>query len=111
MDFFERQEKAHRNTKLLVASFVAGVSMLILTVYLACTMIFSGVHHSRRYSVRYDDGSARPAVSLWNPELFFGVSVGVLAIVGIGSLVKISQLSSGGSAVADMMGGRLVAAN
>ena len=34
MDFFEREEKAHYNTKLLGVYFVAGVAVFILTIYL-----------------------------------------------------------------------------
>src|ERR1041385_8778256 len=111
MDFFERQEKAHRKTKLLVVYFIAGVSMMILTIYLACTVIFSGVTHSRHYQRYYSNSYPQSGLTLWNPELFAGVSLLTLAVISIGSLYKISQLSGGGSAVPDMMGGRLVAPN
>ena len=35
MDFFERQDQARRNTKLLVVYFILGVATLILAVYAA----------------------------------------------------------------------------
>jgi Zn-dependent protease with chaperone function len=113
MDFFKRQEKAHRNTKLLVVYFVTGVALLIATIYLAVVLIFSGVNHKlHRYT--YDDrttGDSFTSFSLWNPKIFFGVVLGTLAVIIIGSLSKTAELSSGGSAVAEMLGGRLVNSN
>ena len=43
MDFFERQDQARRNTKLLVVYFVLGVALLIVAVYAAVLVIFTGV--------------------------------------------------------------------
>jgi len=103
MDFFDRQEKARRNTKLLVVYFVLGVALLIASVYLAALLIFAGVgsgHH------RFSDAPIHFA--LWNPKLFFGVVVGTLAVISIGSISKTAELAQGGSAVAEMLGGRLV---
>src|SRR4051812_32171813 len=106
MDFFERQEKAHRNTRLLVVYFVVGGMMLILSIYLVSALIFSGVNsrHRRNYETQ-------PHLTLWNPQLFFGVAVGTLAVITIGSVFKTMELSQGGSAVANMLGGRLVNPN
>src|ERR1017187_3077268 len=99
MDFFERQEKAQRNTKLLVVYFVTGVVLLIATVYLAAVLIFSGVSHKyQRFN--YDNGNggfASTSISLWNSKLFFGVALGTLAVIAIGSISKTAELSSGGS--------------
>jgi Zn-dependent protease with chaperone function/uncharacterized tellurite resistance protein B-like protein len=112
MDFFERQEKARKNTKLLVVYFVTGVALLILVVYLVVATIFtaSGLHRrSRHYnSSNYDVQLESNHHALWNPQLFLGVAVGTLAVIGIGSLFKTMELSAGGSAVSSMMGGRLV---
>ena len=91
MDFFERQEKAHHNTKLLVFYFVSGVAALIATIYLVAALVFSGTT-SRRHR-HYDDleNYGRPRLSLWNPQLFFGVAVGTLTVIAVGSLVKTAQ--------------------
>ena len=48
MDFFDRQEKARRNTKLLIAYFAAGTIMLILAVYLVCMLVFAGAGLNRK---------------------------------------------------------------
>src|SRR3954470_15239416 len=110
MDFFERQEKAHRNTKLLVVYFITGVAMLILAIYLTLAVAFSatGSYHRSRHRSYYSEQLESPRLTLWNPQLFFGVAVGTLAVIAIGSIFKTMELSQGGSAVSNMMGGRLV---
>ncbi|HEX3719120.1 MAG TPA: M48 family metallopeptidase [Verrucomicrobiae bacterium] len=107
MDFFERQQKAHRNTKFLVIYFIAGVMGLIAAIYLAVSVIWAGVHlrHSRYYSYN----NYNPAQgSFWNPELFIGVTLGTLAVIALGSVSKTMELAQGGLAVANMMGGEQV---
>ena len=49
MDFFERQDQARRNTKLLVVYFVIGVAMLIVAVYAALVGIFAGLASSEHH--------------------------------------------------------------
>ncbi len=104
MDFFERQDQARRNTKLLVVYFILGVAMLIVAVYAAALVIFAGVT-SRGITM----SMARQAqLVLWNPQLFLGAAVGTLAVIALGSGFKTLELAQGGSAVATMLGGRLV---
>jgi Zn-dependent protease with chaperone function len=112
MDFFERQEKAHRNTKLLVVYFLTGVVLLIVTSYLALALIFAGVGQ-KYHRLSYDENGnfIETRTSLWNPKLLLGVAIGTLAVIAIGSASKTAELSSGGSAVAEMLGGRLVNQN
>ncbi len=104
MDFFERQEKARRNTKWLVCYFAAGVTALIVALYLATFVAFAGAH-SRHQSY------GGTAISLWDARLFAAVALGTLAIISIGSVSKTMELAQGGSAVANMMGGRIVSSN
>src|SRR5579871_6204820 len=115
MDFFERQDKARRNTKLLVVYFVAGVAMMILTIYLVAIVIFGAVgsRHHRHHYYSYDDNAQieQRQTPLWNPELLIYVAIGTLAVVGLGSLFKTMELAQGGSAVSSMMGGRLINPN
>jgi len=115
MDFFERQEKARRNTKLLVVYFVTGVALLILVVYLVVAIVFtaSGLRHRGRHYNYYNNDTQIEAAqhSLWNPRLFLGVALGTLAVIGIGSAFKTMELAQGGSAVSSMMGGRLLSPN
>jgi len=105
MDFFAQQEKTRRKTKLLVFYFVIAVVALIVAVYFAALVIFAGAQaHYHRYG-------EQPQFALWNPRLFLGVALGTLAVVLIGSSYKTMALASGGSAVSEMMGGRLVNPN
>jgi Zn-dependent protease with chaperone function/uncharacterized tellurite resistance protein B-like protein len=110
MDFFERQEKARRKTKVLVAYFICAVVLLIALVYVAALLLFAGVnarHHSRYY--RGYEPEAQ--ITWWNPEAFLGATIGVLAVVFLGSAYKTSELAAGGSSVAELMGGRQINPN
>jgi Zn-dependent protease with chaperone function len=104
MDFFERQDKARRNTKWLVFYFVVAVVLIIASVYFTFLFVFHGAS-----SYRYQ--GQPPIFALWNPKLFLFAAGGTLAVITCGSLVKTAQLSSGGSAVAESLGGRLVEIN
>ena len=107
MDFFERQDRARRNTKLLIAYFVAGVAALILALYVAAALVFSGVSSRHpRYTARYYND--QPQVGWWNPRLFGGVALGTLAVIAMGSIFKTLELAQGGSVVATTLGGRLI---
>lgn len=117
MDFFERQEKARRNTKLLVVYFVTGVAMMVLVIYLVAAMIFTAagsryrLRHHRYYNYSSDTQLEANQSPLWRPQLFLGVAIGTLAIIGIGSGFKTMELAQGGSAVSSLMGGRLLNPN
>jgi len=105
MDFFERQDKARKNTKLLVFYFVIAVICIMAAVYFASLLIFAGASAKAH---RYGGG---PEVTLWNPQIFLFAALGTLGVVMCGSLYKISALASGGGAVAESLGGRLVSPN
>lgn len=99
MDFFEQQAKAHHKTRTLVVYFVLAVISIILLIYGLATFI------TLRYHFYQDQ------VSLWDPQLFLGVALGTVAVIFLGSAYKTMALSEGGSAVAESLGGRLVASN
>ena len=105
MDFFEQQAKAYRKTKWLVVYFVLAVISMIVMIYSAVMFVtitaVTGHHHY--YS--------QTPISFWDPRLFLGVTIGTVAIVFFGSAYKTLALSEGGSAVAESLGGRLVASD
>jgi len=105
MDFFEHQDKARKNTKLLVVYFVIAVACIIASVYIASLLIFYGVQSQQQA------GDPARELVLWDPWLFFKVALGTLGVVVIGSLYKTAVLGKGGSAVAESLGGRLVDSN
>ena len=98
MDFFAHQEQARRKTKVLVFYFGLAVVLMIGAIYVACAFLFP---------LARAEASAEP-VSLWNPQLMLLVAGATLAVIIIGSLIKIAELASGGSAVATALGGRRV---
>jgi Zn-dependent protease with chaperone function len=105
MDFFEHQDKARKNTKVLVVYLVIAVACIIASVYLASLLIFFGTQSQQR------PGAPTPELVLWDPRLFVYVTLGTLVVVVFGSLYKTAALAKGGSAVADSLGGRLVNPN
>lgn len=103
MDFFERQDKARRKTKLLVFYFIVAICLLILASYAAVFAIFG-----RKEVV---DSFGEASFTLWQPDLFLWSALGTLAVISIGSVAKTLELSAGGSAVAQMLDGRLINSN
>lgn len=93
MDFFARQEEARSRTYLLVILFAAAVMCMVLAIYAGVLLL---LFESKR-------------LEIWEPELFLYVLAGVVTVVGLGSLYKICALADGGAAVAESLGGRLVA--
>ena len=108
MDFFQRQEIARFATRRVASKSISLLAVIgiILTTYLAFA-VFVGYlglrHHAFLPSSEYG--------FLWNPKLFVGVAVGTLIVITGGSVFKTSQLAGGGSAVAEMLGGRPISAN
>ena len=107
MDFFARQDQARRNTKWLVLYFIVAVVLLTVAIYLVSLVIFAGVQAKQHHAY----GDVPIPFALWNPTIFLGATIGVLAVIFLGSAYKINELSAGGSAVATLMGGRLVNQN
>jgi Zn-dependent protease with chaperone function len=106
MDFFAQQEKTRKKTKWLVIYFILAVAAMIVAIYIASLLIFSGVQlHQHRFN------DEQPQFDLWNPQIFLAVALGTIAIILIGSSYKTMALAAGGSAVSEMMGARLVSAN
>jgi Zn-dependent protease with chaperone function len=103
VDFFERQDKARRNTAFLVFYFVAAIALMIVAVYLAVALIFTGIELKNAQ----DDPSAA-----WSQiKVFVGSAFGTLAVISLGSVFKTLSLARGGRAVAELLDGRLVNPN
>jgi len=91
MDFFDKQARASKKTKWLVCYFILAVAGIILTLQIVLALIIG--------------------LSVTDPELFLMVSLGVVALVALGSVAKSIELSQGGRAVAAMLGGTPVDMN
>ncbi len=106
MDFFARQDQAHRRTRWLVFYFVSAVVLMIVAIYAVVAYIYLVLPQQRRG----DYGEVTWDVWL-HPGLLLLVAAGVLLVVGAGSLYKTLELRSGGETVALMLGGRRVIPN
>ena len=109
MDFFEAQARAKKRTTRLVTLFIIAVAGTIVGGYFASIFLlsqFGGRSHRHRDYAEYE--SAPAPAGLWQPQVFLAVSVGTLLVVGLASLYKWHEFSTGGSAVAESVGGRRV---
>ena len=99
MDFFQHQEVARRATRRLIVLFVIAVIAIVIAVNVAATFIYLGF--------LAPSGTGRAAAALPNGFYFFNTIV-VLALIGGGTLFKMSALSAGGVAVANLVDAREV---
>jgi Zn-dependent protease with chaperone function len=101
-NFFENQDAARRNTKRLVVLFGLAVIAIASMLYLLAVLI-TGVEQA-------GPNTEQMVVSplWWQPDLALGVALATVVVVGGGSLYKIAQLRSGGSVVAEALGGALI---
>lgn len=97
MDFFDRQEKARKKTKLLVCYFALALVGIALAIYVAIAGVFLA-RHADRTSTAW----------LWNGRLFCWVLAGTGCVIAGGTLFKVLELRQGGAAVATALGGQLI---
>lgn len=99
MDFFQSQDDARRNTTVLLVLFVAAV----VTIIVLTNLLILGV-------ATFQDTNALATRQFhYSWEMFFLVGLGVILLIGLGSLFRIFQLSrGGGKTVAEMLNGELL---
>ncbi len=97
MDFIGDQEKARRRTGHLVLLFSLAVIFTVAAIYLLVTA-----------SVVLSVAEDQPPLSWWQPMVLLYAGGATLLVIGIGSLIKMSQLSAGGQVVAEALGGHLI---
>ena len=100
MNFFAQQDRARNTTRKLVFLFCCAViSLIVITSLLIIfTISFS---ESASGEINFDS-------ELITSDIFILVSLGVIAVVTLGSLFRLAQLRGGGKVVAEAMGGRLL---
>jgi Zn-dependent protease with chaperone function/uncharacterized tellurite resistance protein B-like protein len=105
MNFFEQQHRAQRNSgRLLILMVLAVVSLIALTsVVLGLVWQLFGQSHTSLWLASDQAISVLPS---W--RLVGMVALAVIGVVLLGSLYKHLQLSRGGQAIAERLGGRLV---
>jgi len=102
MNFFEAQDSARRSTTLLILLFVlAIVLLLVLSNFLIFELLYFLEYGALTFSL--------PQLKLvFDPDLSIVLSAGILIFVVLGSLYKLVQLSSGGSVIAQHLGGVII---
>ena len=105
MNFFEQQDLAHRNTKRLVFLLcLAVISLIAIT-----TLMFAAAFYYMELNtlgMMTNTGLWQGMAQTMSWKIVGGISVAVCTVIILGSFYKLIQLSSGGRAVAEALGGR-----
>jgi len=96
LNFFEHQDKARKSTGRLVFLFGMAVAGIVVALYFVTVAAFFA--KERQHT----------GFSWWQFGVFWKVAAAVVLVIFLCSLSRISSLSAGGSAVAEMMGGRRI---
>jgi len=98
VDFFQSQDRARRNTGLLLGLYLAAVVSIILLMNVLVFFVagFQDSYAMATQQVSYDG------------RMFVGISLVVITLVGFGSMYRIHSLSQGGQTVAEMLDGVLL---
>ncbi|VAW60897.1 Heat shock protein HtpX / FIG017973: domain of unknown function [hydrothermal vent metagenome] len=103
MDFFQSQDHARKQTGRLVVLFLLAVASLVVLTNLLFMFVFG-------FAEAQTGGADGIALQLdW--QMFFAIGAVVLSVVVLASLYKMSALSRGGEAVAEMLGGARISAD
>lgn len=105
MDFFGAQDAARRRTAWLIVLFALAAIGLVVITSLFILFVF-GLFGGTLSVSHHQEGGLLGRID-W--ATFAGIALGVALIVAGGSLYKILLLSRGGAAVAEALGGRLLA--
>jgi Zn-dependent protease with chaperone function len=101
MDFFASQERAEKQTRLMLGLFLLAVVCIVVALNLVGGLIF--VFARNPYAPSIVQGlQAVPHKAYWITTAV------VLGVIAFGSINRMSALSGGGAAVAEMMGARRV---
>jgi Zn-dependent protease with chaperone function len=104
MDFFQHQDAARRNTRVMVVLYMLAVVGVVIAVDLVIAITFISVA-----DLKVRPGVGPLALLYAVPKgVYIAGALGTLAVIFTASLVQIYQLSDGGSAVARMVGAREV---
>lgn len=111
MDFFDHQDVARKKTGRLVLLMSLAVISIIALIYGLVIVVALQLNAQSTAATGSDGFYVSGAPDLPYLGLLAATTVGVLVVVGGGSLVKTSQLAGGGRVVAESMGGRAINAD
>jgi Zn-dependent protease with chaperone function len=104
MDFFAHQERARKQTTLMVGLFLAAVVCIVLSINVVGGIIYVMIAEVPVTSI----GQALGAVPI---SAWWVTTAVVIGIIATGTLSRMHALSGGGAAVAEMVGARRVKRN
>jgi Zn-dependent protease with chaperone function len=102
MNFFEAQDSARRTTGLLVILFLLAIVILLV---LSNVIVFEFLYFLEYGSLTL---SATQLELVFDGNLSILIGAAIIGFILLGSLYKLVQLSSGGSAIAQFLGGVIV---
>ena len=102
MNFFEAQDSARRSTSLLVLLFVIAVAGLLV---LSNVIVFEFIYFLQFSTLTF---SLTELEQVFDGNLSILLSTSIIGFIMLGSLYKLVQLSSGGSAIAQYLGGVII---
>jgi len=102
MNFFEAQDSARRSTSFLILLFVVAIAALLV---LSNLIILELIYFSEFSSVTF---ALSELESVFDFNLCVLLSTAILVFICLGSLYKLAQLSSGGSVIAQSLGGVII---
>lgn len=111
MNFFEQQDRARNKTALLVILFFLAVVSLIFVSCLFIAGVFAYIEPNDSALVSAKSISFFEMISRLSIDTYIGIALVIFSVVVVASLFKMSQMSAGGEAVANALGGRLININ
>ena len=105
MNFFAAQDKARRHTSRLIILFLLAVISLIILTNILLIGTFA---YMQAMETGESISSISALINYFELDVVIAVSIGVSLLITLGSVYKISSLSKGGQAIAEMLGGQLV---
>jgi len=114
-NFFARQDRARKNCRKQLVLFVFAVTIIVLVTTLAIRLVWyihigSGAYASFSAAEAQTYERKLAAFSFLDPASFLFVAMAIVIVILAASVYKMSTLQKGGSAVAEMLGGREIGA-
>ncbi|MFM7798088.1 MAG: M48 family metalloprotease [Planctomycetota bacterium] len=100
MNFFDHQDAARKATRRLVVIFVLSIVGVIAVLYAPVAVVLTNEAAKQRGPL--------PTMPWWDPAAFACIAGAVSAVILLGAGVKRLQLTGGGKAVAESLGGAWV---
>ena len=119
MDFFEQRDRAKEKTRPLVVAFFLAVLAYIVAANVVIASLYvlfntwNPFHILTNVLYLFGEALVYPRhffALIWNPHVAIFCTLGVLLSIALGCFYKFRCLARGGAAVAEMLGGRKIAA-